>query len=106
MKSVTDLPPAIKPEADRLIARVTEEMADVNDRYFFSYLERAPLRPHLSKEQALAVVMAVFEQLSQKYLRLYQGRETEKEPFLHPEPMLQELDLYCDILKYGTCERP
>jgi AcrR family transcriptional regulator len=102
MKAVTDPPPATKPEADRLIARVTEEMAGINHRYLFSYLETAPLRPHLPREQALAVIMALFEQLSQKYLRLYQGRE--KELLLHPEPLLQELDLYCDILKYGIYE--
>lgn len=104
MKAVTDLPPAVKPEADRLIARITEEMAGVNHQYLFSYLETAPLRPHLSREQALAVIMALFEQLGQKYLRLYQGREQEL--LQHPEVMLQELDLYCDILKYGIYERP
>ncbi|WP_221564851.1 TetR/AcrR family transcriptional regulator [Alkalihalobacillus sp. TS-13] len=86
-----------------LYEKLYKQMMQFNANQLFDYLHEEQIRTGLTKEFVLEYVLNVMDQFNRGLLRQYKGKEEDLlEDF---NPLLNRLDQYIDILKYGVYER-
>lgn len=102
-KTFTDPPLELKKEIQEMYLKMYRSFNTLNTDFYSRYMNPSKLRRDINVEQALEIINIVFDQLTQKYVRLYRGRE--KELIAHQVELSQELDRYIDVLKDGIYEK-
>lgn len=91
-----------------------EEMQQILTSYYATYekafmlehvylkelIETDQLREDITAEKVIEMTMFITEQLGSKYQLLYKNKQYDV--FTEPDPVVQELDDYLKIIKYGV----
>ncbi|MGG6431907.1 TetR/AcrR family transcriptional regulator [Anoxybacillus sp. D401a] len=100
--AVANPPKAVKKEMEQLLAEHYETYAeDFQLQYIFlkDLLQKETLRDDVCVETVVRMTMLIVEQLSNKYMQLYKNKQYH--PIQHGDLVVQELDEYVNIIKYG-----
>lgn len=100
LKTFFDTPKDLQEDIGQLFQKLQQQTAESNDKLLFSYLTEKDLRVGLTREFALEYVMTVMEQFNRTLLKQYQGQEDVL--LKDPEPLLERLNQYMDVIKYGV----
>lgn len=95
--------PELKKELGSLMLKKREALEPLSDQFLYHSLESASLRSDIPVEKAIEIIKVLFDYLGQKYAKAYEGNHTAM--LEDPNPLLQELDLMIDILKYGLISK-
>ncbi len=100
LKSFLDTPKELEEEITALFKEIQHQSVEQNQALLFSYLNESELREGLTVPFVLEYVMTVMEQFNRSILQQYKGQE---EALLkHPEPLLERLNQYIDVIKHGV----
>lgn len=98
-RAMTEPPKELQVEIMNIMQNLIEKYTPLNEQVIFESLDPTELRDTIPYEKAIEISRLLFEQLGKKYQHLYKGREQEL--LENPKQMLEELDLYVDVLKHG-----
>ena len=99
IKAFSEIPADMEKELRQIRARQFQLVREWRKEHLFAYFDTAAIRSGVSVQSAIEFIELVFDQLGQKYLLLYKGRE--KELLENPRPILDELDTFIDFIKLG-----
>nr|WP_297991091.1 TetR/AcrR family transcriptional regulator [uncultured Anoxybacillus sp.] len=100
--AVANPPKVVKKEMEQLLAEHYETYAeDFQLQHIFlkDLLQKETLRDDVCAETVVRMTMLIVEQLSNKYMQLYKNKRYN--PIHHGDLVMQELDEYVNIIKYG-----
>ncbi|WLD91570.1 TetR/AcrR family transcriptional regulator [Alkalihalobacillus sp. AL-G] len=100
MKAILDTPKELQIEIEEINRSYYAKVQDANETYLFSYLKEEDLRPGLTKQFVIDYIMNVIDQLNRNMLQAYKG--IEKELLVDPDPFLDQLNQYFDVIQYGV----
>ncbi|WP_261134083.1 TetR/AcrR family transcriptional regulator [Bacillus sp. Marseille-Q3570] len=96
-------PKELEKDITDLYEKLYKQIMQFNSNQLFDYLHEDQIRTGLTKEFVIEFVMNVMDQLNRGLLQQYKGKEADLlEDF---NPLLNRLEQYIDILKYGVYER-
>ncbi|TYS63664.1 TetR/AcrR family transcriptional regulator [Sutcliffiella horikoshii] len=93
-------PVGLKEEVQELLQKNVE---NYSDQYLGKLLDPQLLKNHASPEKVVNLTMLALEQITQKYIALYQNKRIEFEKL--SEQMIPEIDEYIELIKYGCIEK-
>ncbi|MGP4079592.1 TetR/AcrR family transcriptional regulator [Pseudalkalibacillus sp. R45] len=96
-------PKELEKDITVLYEKLYKQIMQFNANQLFDYLNEAQIRTGLTKEFVLEYVLNVMDQFNRGLLQQYKGKEEDLlEDF---NPLLNRLEQYIDILKYGVYAR-
>lgn len=98
-RAVSETSEELKSEIEKIYLKYYKELNYQSKKHVYNYLDSSTLKPGISKDKALEFVNLIFEQLTQKYLKLYVGKTDEL--INNPSPLFDEIDSYINFIKFG-----
>jgi hypothetical protein len=89
----------IKKEMGKRFVKLGQVFKTFNSEYVYEHFDKSKLRIDINLDTAIEIMNLLFDQLTQKYLVLYKDKKSEL--IEKPEPLMEELDVYIDIIKHG-----
>ncbi len=99
MKAFSEPPVELKKEMQEMYLSMYRSFNVLNTTFYSRYMEPSKLRKNINLEQAVELINILFDQLTQKYIKLYRGKP--KELLENNQELMETLDSYIDVLKYG-----
>lgn len=99
IRAIAEPPDELKREVEKIYLKSYLKLNELKKQLIFSHLNKSQLRDSVSIEKAIEFSSLLFDQLSQKYLKLYVGKHDE---LLNDfSPLTKDIDSYIDLIKYG-----
>ncbi|WP_231563575.1 hypothetical protein [Anoxybacillus sp. KU2-6(11)] len=101
--AVTNPPKEVKQEIEQLLAKHYETYGEdflLQHVFLKELLKKEKLRDGICADAVVRMMMMIIEQLSNKYMQLYKNKQHD--PIQHGNLLVQELDEYVNIIKYGV----
>lgn len=99
VRAISASPQELKSEIEKIYLDYYKTLNGKIKEHVYNYLDGNILNTDVSLEKATEFISLVFDQLTQKYLKLYVGRDEEL--IRNPKPLFDEIDNYIDIIKFG-----
>jgi TetR/AcrR family transcriptional regulator len=104
IKAFSETPAEMEKELHRVKMKQFVLVKQWRQEFLYPYFDRAGVRKNVPVENAINLIDLVFEQLGLKYIQMYRGREHDL--LDNPQPLLDELDTYIDLIKHGIFSAP
>ncbi len=102
MKAFSEPPGELKKEKQEMYFRVYRSLNVLNTAFYSRHMDPSKLRSNINIEHAVELINIIFDQLFQKYLKRYRGKQGILED---SQQLIQDLDSYIEVLKYGVYSR-
>lgn len=99
MEAFISPPQELKEEIEVLYQNYYIQSFKILENYIIKYINEDMLKDNIKSEDAVFVVITLFEALSKKYTKEYKNKKEDM--MNHNDEILKEFDKYIDIIKYG-----
>jgi hypothetical protein len=89
----------IKEELNKIAIRYTQENERKRNEIFMKVLRTLELREGISSEKVYTIIIGVVDMYTMKVLKQYKNNISSF--FNQPEPILEDLKEYMDMIQYG-----